>query len=123
MALYKFSAMVTDHRGITSYTYDARDRLTKVSHPNGQSIEYRYDMAGNRTQLTTQNDTVDYSFDSLNRLATVTDANGTTSYRYDAVGNRAQVDYANGTAIAYQYNTLNRLTQVQHLSPTNAVTE
>ena len=116
-------AMLTDHRGITSYTYDARDRLTRVSHPTGQTIEYSYDAAGNRTQLVTQNSTVDYSFDALNRMASVTDVNGTTGYDYTAVGNRSRVNYANGTTISYQYNTLNRLTQVQHLSPSNAVTQ
>ena len=49
-----------------------------------------------------------------NRLATVTDAQGSlTRYTYDAVGNRQATAHANGTVASYQYDTLNRLTQLQ----------
>jgi YD repeat-containing protein len=36
----------------TTYGYDALGRLVSVTYPDGQTINYAYDAAGNRTQLT-----------------------------------------------------------------------
>ena len=85
-----------------------------MTYHDGTYIEYEYDAAGNRTQLTTPARTVDYSFDVLNRLETVTDETGTTTYGYDAVGNRASMSYPNGTVTEYTYDGRHRLTQLTH---------
>lgn len=45
----------------------------------------------------------------------VTDGRGTTSYQYDARRRVTRVDHPDGTWIAY--DTLHRLTQVEHLAP------
>ena len=42
----------TDARGVTDYEYDVRDRLSKLTYPDGRRLEYGYDANGNRTTLT-----------------------------------------------------------------------
>ncbi|WP_146201382.1 RHS repeat-associated core domain-containing protein [Leucothrix arctica] len=104
----------------TSYTYDPVGRLLTETKPNGITLRYQYDEAGNKTQFVTEQVdgsqiTATYSYDELNRLATVTDTQGSlTHYTYDAVGNRQTTTHANGTVASYQYDSLNRLTQLQH---------
>ena len=49
----------------------------------------------------------------LNRLAQVNDAHsGVTSYAYDGVGNLQSFSYGNGVYQSYQYDALNRLTNL-----------
>ncbi|MBS0297117.1 MAG: tandem-95 repeat protein [Proteobacteria bacterium] len=50
LALGLASAAIADPT--TTYGYDALGRLTSVIYPDGQTINYAYDAAGNRTQLT-----------------------------------------------------------------------
>lgn len=106
---------VTDARGTTTNTYDARNRLLQVTNPDSTSLIYTYDEAGNRTSVAIPSGTTAYTFDSLNRLSSVADPNGgITTYVYDLVGNRASVTYPNGTVAKYTYNTLNRLTYLEN---------
>ncbi len=46
IALSNYATAAT---GTETYTYDARGRLASVTYPNGTSINYAYDAAGNRT--------------------------------------------------------------------------
>lgn len=39
------------HAGPTAYTYDSLRRVTKATYPNGASISYQYDNAGNVTSV------------------------------------------------------------------------
>ncbi len=75
--------------------FTERDRLTGITYPGGRTIGYGYDAAGNRTSLTTANQSLTYGFDVLNRLSTVMDEAGTTTYTYNAIGSRSRVVYAN----------------------------
>jgi YD repeat-containing protein len=51
-------------------------------------------------------------YDALNHLSTVTDASGQTTCGYDDVGNLQSFAYPNDVSSTYNYDTLNRLTQV-----------
>jgi RHS repeat-associated protein len=112
----------------TTYTYDGRDRLKTQANPDGSSLAYDYDAAGNRTQLTATypngtSSVTDYTFDALNRLKTVTAAEGVTTYEYDEVGNRKSLRHANGATVRYGYDARNRLKAQEHLSPAQEVTQ
>ncbi|MBI1790799.1 MAG: hypothetical protein HYR60_24995, partial [Acidobacteria bacterium] len=110
-------ASMSDASGITTYTYDLRDRLLNKSTPQG-TLTYTYDLQGNLTSIRSSNaggTSVDYAYDALNRLSRVTDnrlAPGVTTYTYDAVGNLAGYAYPNGAQSTYTYNNLNRLTNL-----------
>jgi RHS repeat-associated protein len=109
---------VTDSRGRTTYEYDARDRLVRQTDPDGSTLAYTYDDAGNRTSLATPAGVTAYTYDALNRLETVTDPQGgVTRYTYDEVGNRSLVSHPNGTSTSYTYDGLNRLTAVVNEGP------
>ena len=115
-------ATVTDDRGTTYYSYDARNRLIHVENPDGTPLAYTYDPAGNRLSVTVPSGRSDYAFDGVNRLETVTDPDGAvTAYTYDNVGNRATVAYPNGTVTAYAYDALNRLTDLTNIRSDNQV--
>lgn len=44
--------------GTTSYKYDELGRVVEVDYPDGGSVTYQYDAAGNRTQVTRKAGTV-----------------------------------------------------------------
>jgi RHS repeat-associated protein len=110
---------MTDASGVTSYTYDLRNRLKTKSTPAG-SLTYDYDKLGNLVSVRSSNQngtSVNYGYDALERLEKVTDnrlnpAAATTTYSYDDTGNLQGLSYPNGVQVTYTYNDLNRLTDV-----------
>ena len=97
---------------LTTYTYDARDRLTSVKYPAGSSVEYGYDEVGNRTSEIERNadgnvvSSKAAVFDALNRLSLVTDAethSTIATFTYDANGNLTSKTTASGTE-TYDYD-------------------
>ena len=114
-------ASVLDPRGTTQYSHDARDRVTGIDYPNGESIQHSYDAAGNRTGYTSASGTVSTTFDAANRRQSVTDAQGTTHYSYDAVGNTVRIDHSNGSRTETDYDQRNRPIEVRALSATGVL--
>jgi RHS repeat-associated protein len=110
-------ASMADASGVTSYSYDVRDRVTQKATPFG-SLTYAYDGASNESsvQASQSAQAITYSYDSLNRVSTVTDTAGASSYSYDAAGNLIGVNYPNAVQSSYSYDTLNRLTQAESKS-------
>jgi RHS repeat-associated protein len=106
---------MTDASGMTSYTYDSRERLLTKTTPEG-TLTYTYDGFGN--QATVQSSTangvsVSYGYDALNRLTNVVDRfTNSTSYNFDAVGNLQTVKLPNNVTNNYSYDSLNRLTNL-----------
>jgi large repetitive protein len=105
---------VTDGRGLTRYAYDLYDRMAEVTNPDGASVSYGYDVLGNRTSLTTPTGTTYYTYNALNWLDTVEkEGQILADYDYDAVGNLVKKTLANRTVETSQYDTRNRLIQLQ----------
>jgi RHS repeat-associated protein len=93
--------------------YDEQNRLVKHTDTiNGVSLSvlHAYDIAGNRTSVSTPTNTTYYTYDERNRLKTVTDnASGVTTYEYDANNNLIHTTFANGVVETRAYDALNRL--------------
>lgn len=129
-------ATMTDPGGMTAYSYDNRDRMWLKTVNWGSSpvalsvsLNYRYDANGNLTNLwssTSGGVTNVYQYDALNRLTNVlgsvqmdTDLTNVLSemvsvarYGYDAAGNVQTLAYHMGVTASYQYDALNRLTNL-----------
>jgi RHS repeat-associated protein len=106
---------VKDYRGITSYTYDAQDRVTGVIQAGtGLTITYGYNVAGQRTSLTTKAGAQSYGYDDAYRLTSVVSPYSSvpTTYTYDALGMVRQISMTNGVRVDHTYDALNRLTNI-----------
>ncbi|NJL63047.1 MAG: hypothetical protein HC903_15945, partial [Methylacidiphilales bacterium] len=105
------------------YDYDVRDRqIQRTDNIGGvsRSIGYGYDVAGNRTSVTTVSGTVNYTFDVRNRLDKVLENGVTTAdYDYDAASNLVSTTFVNGTQEIRQYDDLNRLKYLENRKGNN----
>ncbi|MCV3217133.1 putative Ig domain-containing protein [Plectonema radiosum NIES-515] len=116
-----------DASGVTTatydYDYDVRDRQIKRTDNIGgvsRSISYTYDVAGNRTSVTTASSTINYTFDVRNRLdKVIEDGIVTADYDYDAVSNLISTTFVNGTQEVRQYDDLNRLKYLENQKGNN----
>lgn len=104
--------------GVTSYTYDALNRLSRVLDPEGGLTTYTYDSVGNRASVTYPNNTrTQYTYDSLNRLVRLENvrSDGSELSRYDytlgPAGHRVRVVESTGRTVDYVYDDLYRLVQ------------
>jgi RHS repeat-associated protein len=122
---------VIDARGTTDYLYDSENRLVRIASPEG-TVDYEHDPAtGRRTRTSSDNSDIRFCYDELGRMTTVTvvKQNGSvlptpqvTTYAYDEVGNLISVQLPNGVATTtYQYDALNRVTDVVHKDALDAV--
>ncbi len=99
---------MTDLDGVSAYTYDSLNRLTRVVYPDGEQVDYVYDSMGNRTSMTSSvHGTTTYAYDAADRLLSVTDPGGTTALTWDANGNMTGKG-----GDAYAFDALDRLVQV-----------
>ena len=84
---------ITDRDGrITTLTYDAQNRLTRVQDPFGNALTFTYDGASHLSTVT----------DPLSRVTTLS---------YDTGNNLTSLNRPDGTVITYQYNTLRQITK------------
>ncbi|MPZ77339.1 MAG: PKD domain-containing protein, partial [Deltaproteobacteria bacterium] len=113
-----------DPTGLTTYTYDALNRLTSMTNNKGQMTTFTYDALGRRTSMTHANGVVtSYTYDAASQLLNLLHQFGATAvnsfaYTYDKVGNRKSKADNNGTA-NYAYDVLNRVTQAVNPLPAN----
>lgn len=110
-----------DAVGTNSYAYDADSRLINFIGPwAGDSIAYAYDVLNRRTNMSALgSQPVAYNFDALNRLAGV--GLGAANYSYSFAGASPLVQKLsrpNGSYTTYQYDRLNRLTDLANYTST-----
>lgn len=136
-----------DSNGLTvRYEYDAMGNRTKMITPEGKVITYKYDANNRLIELTSDAGTFKFAYDSLGRRIKLINPNGTyTTYAYDKnsrltelvhkdskgvvinsfrythdnVGNRISKTTPDKT-IAYQYDSLYRLTEALSSTPGNS---
>jgi RHS repeat-associated protein len=106
---------ITSNAGITKYTFDELNQLTKEELPNGKTIDYGYDEVGNRTSksitLSGVTTTTNYGYNDANQLIQV----GAQGYQYDDNGNLI----SDGTK-TYVFNDFNELIEIKENSQTIA---
>src|SRR5262249_719312 len=113
-----------DPTGLTTYSYDALDRLTSMTNNKGQTTTFTYDPLGRRTSMTHANGVVtSYTYDVASQLASIAHQLGATTinsftYTYATLRNRTSNPDNNGTA-RYTYDALNRLVQAINPLPSN----
>ncbi|HEX4133776.1 MAG TPA: LamG-like jellyroll fold domain-containing protein, partial [Bryobacteraceae bacterium] len=107
----------------TTYTYDSHGNLASQTDALGRQTQYAYDTLGRLSSTTppAPSAPTTYVYDTLGNTKTITAPLGrVTSYTYDSNSNKIGETDANGNAKSYQYDALNRLTQVTY--PTNPAT-
>ena len=89
---------------VTTYTYDANNRLDVLSHGSGVSYDFYYDNANRITKIADIDLVTNYTYDKNNQLTAADHSNSNKpdeSFSYDANGN--------GTNSGYQTGSNNRL--------------
>ena len=99
----KLCIHVDDVVGSTTTNYDYDTEQQVIQETGAVSITYAYDSLGNRIKKNEE----DYEVDALNQLI----SSKNTSYAYDANGNLIE-KRSDREIISYQYDALNRLTQI-----------
>ncbi len=119
----------TDTTRVTSFSYDFDGHLTQVNSPEGY-INYEYEPAtGRHIHTCTEKSKIKYDYDALGRLwkVQVLKRNGgsvtepPTVYDYTEVGNRKSIALPNGVNTTYQYDSLNRLTNLLNTTTNNSL--
>jgi RHS repeat-associated protein len=108
---------VTDaSNNVTTYTYDALNRLTEAKTTNGSTLVsdyvYTYDGAGNRTSVNANGITSSYTYNAANELTSTTTGGTTTTYSYDADGNMI----GSSAGLALTYNAASQTTAINGVS-------
>ena len=95
---------------VETYTYDDLDRLIAETRTgtNPRTIEYEYDLVGNRIAINEDGDIRTATYDQNDRLL----SEGAKTFTYDANGNRTSVSDG-GTVRLLNWNALNWLTSVE----------
>ncbi|MGV9282854.1 RHS repeat-associated core domain-containing protein [Streptomyces sp. NPDC003730] len=108
----------------TSYTYDSKGNLTKVTPPSPlKAITYTYDDLGRQKTVTDgRGVTTSYTYDNRDRVKTQTAGGSTATFTYDADGNLRTRTTPAGTS-TFTYDEQNReRTRVLPGSPATSIT-
>lgn len=106
--------------GTVTINYDNRNRVSSVTDVTGQTINYSYDAAGNRTGMNLgQTLSASYVYDAVNRPTQLTDNAGSVfGFNYDAMGKLTSRTMPNNITSNYEYDGMNRLTRLRHTGNT-----
>jgi YD repeat-containing protein len=93
-----------DPMGGTTYTYDALGRPVTVTNGNGTEVTYTYDDRDRVTQVHTDNTpAVTYSYDGDGNLTRREDSTGVTSYTYDGLSRETVRTLQDGSQTVMAY--------------------
>lgn len=109
---------------LTTYSYDAADRLTQIAHAVIGTVIYTYDASGRRVGTALPNGTtVTYAYDGAAHLLNIDHRRSDGSpllslaYALDALGNRTSMTDDQGVH-NYSYDAVYQLTAATHPDPT-----
>ena len=94
--------------------YDSLNRITNKSSGGGYNLAFTYTATGKRATMTDASGSYTYAYDSNDRLATNSGPAGRLVYSYDLFGHlqAVQSSRSGGAAVTYNYDVLNRLSNV-----------
>jgi len=123
----RLTSLDDDSKGqpLASYTYDSLGRIAGLTRDNGVATRYRYDMAGQLTDIAhTQGGQAlassHYDLDTLGRRTAQTREDNTTeSYRYDATSQLTGVAYGPGKTETFAYDPVGNRTEATALISVN----
>jgi RHS repeat-associated protein len=101
---------MTDNEGVTNYTYDNLNRLTRAEYPDSTWEAFSMNIGGNRVRHQTNLGTTDYNYGAGSRLLSTTGKDVAT-YSWDNNGNMTAKTTTEG-ATTYTWNSQNKQTQV-----------
>ncbi|MEZ4926854.1 MAG: RHS repeat-associated core domain-containing protein [Saprospiraceae bacterium] len=104
------------------FTYDDLNRLTSKSIDNwGKTIQYSYDLNGNRaSMIDPDGGTTLYEYDGNDRLTKITNPAGqATEFIYDLGGRITEQRNHNGSVARYMYDASNRLWSLENQRSNN----
>lgn len=108
---------MTDGTGTTTYTYDQLGRLTKTKDGHGDTVSYEYNLANQPTKITYPNGkSVERTYDKDGRLHTVTDwLEHTTTFSYDPDSNLSSTSFpsATGEEDTYTYDDADQMSEAK----------
>lgn len=105
----------TDTKGqTTSFTYDTRNLLSKVTDAKLGETSYGYDGNGNRTTVTdTKGNQTKYDYNEFNLISKITNPlNQVTQFEYNRNGQQTKVIFPKGNAITNTFDALNRISGI-----------
>ena len=105
-ALNRMTARVDEAGGRTSYEYDERGNLAAVTDPVGNRLTYEYNEAGEKIRETDAlGNTVSYEYNELGQVCCITDPMGRkTVHTYAPGGRLTKTAYSNGRFVSYTYD-------------------
>ncbi len=108
--------MLTAANGTDTLTWAynlAGELLSEQSVKNASTVAYQYDDGGNRIEVKLDGTVfVTYAYDDASRLTTITRGTNVFGFGYDNANRRTSMTYPNGVTTAYDYDNLNRLTNL-----------
>jgi RHS repeat-associated protein len=112
---------VTDSKtGTLSYTYDAYDRLKTTTGPTG-TVEYGHDKADRLTTMTAAGVTTTYGYDNSDILTSITTGNETVSFGLDAAGREHTATMPGGIVRTTGYDDSGAVTSLSYAKGTTSI--
>ena len=105
---------VTEGSAVIDREYNCLNQLSQFTDAAGNTLGYKYDGAGNLTELTyPDSKKVTYAYDAANRLDHVTDwENRVTQFKYDDHSRLTAILPPNGTKRGFSYDGAGRVNQI-----------
>lgn len=123
-----------DDTGVTSYNYDAQNRLKSKDDINGVTTSVTYDGASNVLSYNDPTGTVTYTYDAANRLVSLAEPGGScpttpvfpnatkcTGFQYNTASQQTAVKYPNGVTNSTVYDGATRVKSITATNSSNAV--
>ncbi|MDG6225788.1 MAG: RHS repeat-associated core domain-containing protein [Candidatus Thermoplasmatota archaeon] len=113
-----------DSTGVTNYTYNSNDLLTRIEYPGGQWLEFTYDHTRRRSAMIDHmGNRINYDHDHAGRLEGLTTSGGidVVKYGYDKLGRLSDKTLQNGVYTTYGYDAAGRVTKLANFHPDETV--